>query len=145
MNLFDKLCASVAFALGLVLVTLGVVVYFEEIPIEFTLTPAYAIPLLLAGWGILRPILIACRRRAAPPTQAALDALGCIDENLACFRCGYNLRSIHASGNCPECGTPVRRSAQWFTHLEDANPWRLTREQIELASPPIPDEVDGRS
>jgi hypothetical protein len=36
-----------------------------------------------------------------------LDALGTISVDLACRRCGYNLRGLNHAGRCPECGTPV--------------------------------------
>jgi hypothetical protein len=35
----------------------------------------------------------------------ALDSA--IDHDLACIFCGYNLRSLTAAGNCPECGNGV--------------------------------------
>lgn len=38
------------------------------------------------------------------------DAQGCIDEDVPCRRCGYNLRSLVLDGRCPECGTAVGRS-----------------------------------
>ncbi|HVP12265.1 MAG TPA: hypothetical protein VMV94_13890 [Phycisphaerae bacterium] len=33
-----------------------------------------------------------------------------IADDMACVICGYNLRSLQASGRCPECGSPVHRS-----------------------------------
>jgi hypothetical protein len=30
-----------------------------------------------------------------------------VAENLACGRCGYNLRTLSTAGICPECGTPI--------------------------------------
>ena len=33
-----------------------------------------------------------------------------IREDVPCVSCGYNLRGLHAEGNCPECGTEIYRS-----------------------------------
>jgi hypothetical protein len=38
---------------------------------------------------------------------ALLDAQGTVAGDLACRRCGYNLRGLNHAGRCPECGTPV--------------------------------------
>lgn len=32
--------------------------------------------------------------------------------NLACSRCGYNLRTLSREGRCPECNTAVRESIE---------------------------------
>ncbi len=40
----------------------------------------------------------------------SLDDQGRLTGDLACRSCGYNLRGIHASGECPECDTSVGRS-----------------------------------
>jgi hypothetical protein len=32
------------------------------------------------------------------------------NEDFACIRCGYNLRGLPPSGNCPECGSAIRKS-----------------------------------
>ena len=39
-----------------------------------------------------------------------LDEQGRLDEEIACRKCGYNLRGLLAEGACPECGTAVGRS-----------------------------------
>src|SRR5688572_22545768 len=43
---------------------------------------------------------------------------GTVAESVACRRCGYDLRTLGAGGNCPECNTPVRASLRgdqlWF-------------------------------
>lgn len=45
-------------------------------------------------------------------TQASevVDQTGHISEGLVCLECGYDLRTLEASADCPECGTPVRVS-----------------------------------
>lgn len=40
-----------------------------------------------------------------------LDADGRLVTDLACIRCGYNLRGLKATGVCAECGNPVSDSA----------------------------------
>ena len=47
-----------------------------------------------------------------------------IDRDLPCGRCGYNLRTLAATGKCPECGTAVARTIRGDV-LAAANPrWR---------------------
>lgn len=36
-----------------------------------------------------------------------LDETGSVRIDLACRRCGYNLRGLTPAGRCPECGTPI--------------------------------------
>lgn len=36
-----------------------------------------------------------------------VDDSGTLCADVACRRCGYNLRGLDPSGRCPECGTPV--------------------------------------
>lgn len=33
-----------------------------------------------------------------------------VEGDVACFKCGYNLKGLARGGNCPECGAPVSRS-----------------------------------
>jgi len=40
------------------------------------------------------------------PTEL-LDAAGTIHLDLACRRCGYNLRGLRPEGRCPECGAAI--------------------------------------
>lgn len=44
------------------------------------------------------------------PRQSALVDLS--REDVPCLNCGYNLRGLSPSGNCPECGVPIARSLQ---------------------------------
>ena len=56
-----------------------------------------------------------------------LDDQGRINEDLLCRACDYNLRGLHVSADCPECSTPIARSARpdllrfsdptWMTRL----------------------------
>jgi hypothetical protein len=46
--------------------------------------------------------------QALPVT--ALDEHGCIAQDVNCRSCGYALRGLPVSGNCPECGTAVGKS-----------------------------------
>lgn len=46
-----------------------------------------------------------------PLNYAPIPAAAKLDLDLACFQCGYSLRTIDWESVCPECGTPVRRSA----------------------------------
>ena len=59
MNLFDKLCAVLAFVLGLALIVLGVFGLFAGCRANFSLPPILGSLPALVGWGIIRPILVA--------------------------------------------------------------------------------------
>jgi Zn finger protein HypA/HybF involved in hydrogenase expression len=39
--------------------------------------------------------------------RVALGEQGHVPVDAPCVQCDYNLRSLAATGNCPECGTPV--------------------------------------
>ncbi len=47
-----------------------------------------------------------------PPAEleSVLDEQGCLNVDVPCRACGYNLRGLPWSGHCPECGLPVGRS-----------------------------------
>jgi hypothetical protein len=65
MNLFDRICAALAFALGVVFLVLGVLGLFAGCKANFTLPPVLgAIPALL-GCGIVRPILLVWKQPPA--------------------------------------------------------------------------------
>ncbi|HEY3244678.1 MAG TPA: hypothetical protein VGM03_15160 [Phycisphaerae bacterium] len=49
-----------------------------------------------------------------------------ISSELLCVGCGYNLRGLGSNGRCPECNTPIRRSARG-DRLEYADPLWLDR------------------
>lgn len=60
----------------------------------------------------------------------------CIDRDLACVECEYNLRSLPAEGRCPECGTDVARSIaeapSRFGRVFDRAAWLLMCAGIAL-------------
>ena len=55
-----------------------------------------------------------------------LDDQGRIDQDLLCRACDYNLRGLHESADCPECSTPIARSAR-LDLLRFSDPSWLTR------------------
>ncbi len=66
MNIFDKICAGLAFVLGAILIVLGVVGLFTGCKAHFVLPPVLgAIPALL-GWGIVKPVIVAWRSPRRP-------------------------------------------------------------------------------
>ena len=50
------------------------------------------------------------------------DVDGRIDQDAPCFQCGYNLRTLHDDGECPECGASVYESARlaWLCQHDPA-------------------------
>ena len=68
MNLFDKICAVVAFGLGAVLLVLGVIGLFTGCKAHFVLPPILGALPALAGWGIIKPIIVAWK---SPPKGAS--------------------------------------------------------------------------
>ncbi len=65
MNVFDKICAVFAFALGIVLVVLGILGVFAGVRASFTLPPVLGLLPAFAGWGIVRSVYFAWRVRKA--------------------------------------------------------------------------------
>jgi len=45
-----------------------------------------------------------------PASAVRVDENGGLAEDIACRKCGYNLRGLRTEGVCPECGTAVGRS-----------------------------------
>ena len=68
-NLFDKICAVPAFGLGAVLLALGVIGLFTGCKAHFALPPILGVLPALAGWGIIKPIIVAWKnpRKGAIP------------------------------------------------------------------------------
>ena len=81
MNAFDKLCAVLAFPLGLVLILLGVLGLFAGCRAHFSLPPILGVIPAFVGWGIIRAVWCgwSARRRDATPraevraSQTALE------------------------------------------------------------------------
>ena len=74
MNIFDKICAVLAFGLGAVLLVLGVIGLFTGCNANFTLPPILGVLPAIAGWGIIKPIIVAWKspRKGASPEIAEL-------------------------------------------------------------------------
>ena len=68
MNTFDKICAVLAFPLGIVLLILGAIGVFIGCKASFTLPPILGIVPGLVGWGVIRAVIVAWRqpRRILP-------------------------------------------------------------------------------
>ena len=67
MTVFDRICAGLAFAFGVVLAVLGILGLFFGCSANFTLPPVMGIIPALVGWGIIRTGRIAWR--VAVPTE----------------------------------------------------------------------------
>lgn len=70
MNLFDRICAVFAFALGILFVLVGLVGLFVGVSAWFTLPPVLGILPAFAGWGIVRAIYFAWR--VSKPSERGL-------------------------------------------------------------------------
>src|SRR5436190_11054973 len=53
----------------------------------------------------------------APPDERSLTF------HLTCMQCHYRLRGLPADGVCPECGTPIAQSIQWWGEKLKRTPW----------------------
>src|SRR5437870_167463 len=81
---------------------------------------------------------------AASMRQYALDAMGRLDEDVICRKCGYNLRGLSSQGVCTECGTAVGRSMMgdllrfsdpnWVRSLASGMDWILAGALIGILS-----------
>lgn len=80
MNIFDKICAVLAFVLGGTLLVLGVLGLFTGCKAHFTLPPILGVLPALVGWGIIKPIIVAWKSpakvRAAAGLAPGIDDLG---------------------------------------------------------------------
>jgi len=61
MNVFDKICAVLAFILGIILILLGAVGLFTGCKANFSLPPILGVIPALVGWGIIKAIFVAWR------------------------------------------------------------------------------------
>ena len=76
MNLFDKICAALAFVLGIILLLLGVVGTFTGCRAHFALPPIVGAVPALVGWGIIKPVVVAWRRSVEGPGSDAPASSG---------------------------------------------------------------------
>lgn len=70
-----------------------------------------------------------------------------LDFDLACVRCGYNLRSTLPTGTCPECGEPVDTTLRpdllhqanpgWLGALRKGSHWTVVAIIMSLAMIPV--------
>jgi len=67
MNIFDKVCAVVAFVLGAILIVLGVVGLFTGCKANFTLPPILGAIPAFVGWGIVKAVIVAWK--SSSPAQ----------------------------------------------------------------------------
>jgi len=70
LNLFDKICAVLAFALGIVLLVLGAVGAVFGCNAHFTLPPLLGALPVLFGWGILKSVVVAWKAGRPPDAGA---------------------------------------------------------------------------
>ena len=74
MNTFDKICAVLGFALGIVLILLGVIGLFTGCNADFTLPPILGVIPAFVGWGIVKPIVVAWKAPKGPESAAGAGA-----------------------------------------------------------------------
>jgi hypothetical protein len=56
MNVFDKICAVLAFVFGIIMLILGAIGLFAGCSAHFTLPPVFGVVPALLGWGIVRAV-----------------------------------------------------------------------------------------
>ena len=66
MNGFDRLCAVLAFLLGLVFLVLGCIGLFTGCRAHFSLPPVAGVLPALVGWGIVRSVYFALSTPTPP-------------------------------------------------------------------------------
>jgi len=54
-----------------------------------------------------------------PDAEPEPAVTNCIDRDVACIDCRYNLRGLMDTGNCPQCGRAIRDSL-WSDRFEFA-------------------------
>jgi hypothetical protein len=72
LNAFDRICAALAFVLAVVLIVLGAIGLFVGCQANFTLPPILGVLPLLPGWGILKCVIVAWRRRGITSRRRAM-------------------------------------------------------------------------
>lgn len=76
-----------------------------------------------------------------------VDPQGCIDTDLPCLNCGYNLRGLPSDGACPECAAAIRRSTHgdwlqfhnpdWLKQLASGAGWLAAAQAGYLVAVPL--------
>ena len=78
MNIFDKICACMAFVMGVIFLILGLIGAFMGCNANFSLPPILGAIPALVGWGIIRPIIVAWRNtsieKVSAPTRTYVDS-----------------------------------------------------------------------
>ena len=70
LSVFDRICAGLAFLLGIVLVVLGLLGLFFGCRANFTLPPVLGGLPALVGWGILKSVRVAWRSGKRPESSS---------------------------------------------------------------------------
>jgi hypothetical protein len=79
MNAFDKLCAALAFVLGIVFLVLGVIGLFTGCRANFTLPPVLGVIPAIVGWGIVRAVYFAWNSPNQPPGASSGEPCAPVD------------------------------------------------------------------
>ena len=74
MNIFDKICAVLGFALGVVFILLGVIGLFRGCKADFALPPILGAIPAFVGWGIVKPVVVAWKAARKPEPAAGPGA-----------------------------------------------------------------------
>lgn len=82
MNVFDKICAALAFALGAVFLVAGVAGAVFGCRAHFTLPPVLGVLPAFVGWGIVRAVYLAWRRPPVPPPDQWPDGFRPLSDRL---------------------------------------------------------------
>jgi hypothetical protein len=88
MNAFDKICAVLAFPLGVVLLVLGIIGLFVGCNASFVLPPILGVVPAFVGWGIIRPVVVAWKHSSRAlqqgrPLPDELPPMGPIEDRPA--------------------------------------------------------------
>ncbi len=113
--------AAMGFAMLYALMNLGgwLASFFSFIRKSIGMDEAFWVYTSFTAIALLTTLLILSKRtirdaivgaKAARDSKDIVDARGGISQDLTCMGCGYNLRSLHELGVCPECNKPIQES-----------------------------------